>query len=121
MTIKFRSVTVSLLCFLMFNGCFGQTVTQVLWGKPTSIRGLSVVDDSIAWLSGSKGTVAITHNGGKTWDWQQVKGFETSDFRDIEAFSDKEAIVMSSGTPALILKTTDGGINWKVKYNNTDT
>ncbi len=28
---------------------------------------------------------------------------------------------MSSGTPALILKTTDGGQNWRVKYNNTDT
>jgi len=28
---------------------------------------------------------------------------------------------MSSGTPALILKTTDGGASWKVKYSNTDT
>ena len=90
-------------------------------GKPTSIRGLSVVDDNIAWISGSKGTIAITTDGGKTWDWQQVKGFEKADFRDIEAFSAKEAIIMSSGTPALILKTTDGGQNWKVKYRNTDT
>jgi len=89
--------------------------------KSTSIRGLSVVDDNVAWISGSKGTIAITTNGGKTWDWQQVKGFEKADFRDIEAFSSKEAIIMSSGTPALILKTTDGGQNWKVKYKNTDT
>ncbi len=28
---------------------------------------------------------------------------------------------MSSGTPALILKTVDGGANWQVKYRNTDT
>jgi len=90
-------------------------------GKPTSIRGLSVVDDKVAWVSGSKGYVAITTNGGKTWDWQQVKGFEKADFRDIEAFSDKEAIIMSSGTPALIVKTIDGGANWQVKYKNADT
>jgi len=90
-------------------------------GQPTSIRGLSVVDDSVAWVSGSKGYVATTTNGGKTWTWQQVKGFEKADFRDIEAFSATEAIIMSSGTPALILKTTDGGLNWKVKYRNTDT
>jgi photosystem II stability/assembly factor-like uncharacterized protein len=90
-------------------------------GLPASIRGLSVVDDSIAWISGSKGYVAKTNDGGKTWNWQQVKGFEKADFRDIEAFSAKEAIIMSSGTPALILKTTDGGQNWQVKYRNADT
>src|ERR1700743_3731243 len=89
--------------------------------QPTSIRGLSVVDDNVAWVSGSKGHIAITTNGGKTWDCQQVKGFEKTDFRDIEAFSAKEAIIMSSGTPALILKTIDGGANWQVKYRNADT
>jgi photosystem II stability/assembly factor-like uncharacterized protein len=98
-----------------------QHVEVLQQGKATSIRGLSVVDDNIAWISGSKGNIATTTDGGKTWNWQQVKGFEKSDFRDIEAFSDKEAIIMSSGTPALILKTTDGGANWQVKYKNTDT
>ena len=98
-----------------------QHIEQLQQGKPTSIRGLSVVDDSIAWISGSKGYIAITTDGGKNWNWQQVKGFEKTDFRDIEAFSDKEAIIMSSGTPALILKTVDGGTNWQVKYRNSDT
>lgn len=98
-----------------------QRIEVLQQDKPTSIRGLSVVDDNTAWISGSKGTIAITNDGGKTWDWKQVKGFEKSDFRDIEAFSSKEAIIMSSGTPALILKTTDGGQNWQVKYKNTDT
>ncbi|MGF7082695.1 WD40/YVTN/BNR-like repeat-containing protein [Mucilaginibacter sp. UYCu711] len=89
--------------------------------KPTSIRGLSVVNDNVAWISGSKGYIAVTTNRGKTWAWQQVKGFEKSDFRDIEAFSDKEAVIISSGTPALILNTTDGGINWKVNYRKDDS
>jgi photosystem II stability/assembly factor-like uncharacterized protein len=106
---------------LLTNNLKAQTITVLQQGKPTSIRGLSVVDDSVAWISGSNGYIAITRDGGKNWDWQQVKGFEKADFRDIEAFSDKEAVIMSSGTPALILKTTDGGANWQVKYRNADT
>jgi photosystem II stability/assembly factor-like uncharacterized protein len=115
-------ITSLLWCtFFLINTLKAQTITVIQENKQTNIRGLSVVDNNIAWVSGSKGHIAITRNGGKTWTWQQVKGFEKSDFRDIEAFSDKEAVIMSSGTPALILKTIDGGANWQVKYQNTDT
>ena len=109
--------------FILFIAAssFAQRIEVLQQGKQTSIRGLSVVDDNVAWISGSKGYISITTDGGKTWNWSQVKGFEKADFRDIEAFSDKEAMIMSSGTPALVLKTTDGGANWKVKYNNPDT
>lgn len=114
--------SISMLFLLFFvSNSKAQHIEQLQGGKPTSIRGLSVVDDNVAWISGSKGYIAITTDGGKSWNWQQVKGFEKSDFRDIEAFSDKEAVIMSSGTPALILKTIDGGANWQVKYQNTDT
>ena len=99
---------------------FAQTVAIMEQGRATSIRGLSVVDDKVIWVSGSKGSVGKSLNGGQSWTWQQVIGFEQSDFRDIEAFSAKEAVMMSSGTPAVILKTADGGINWKVCYRNND-
>ncbi|MGI4020389.1 MAG: WD40/YVTN/BNR-like repeat-containing protein [Janthinobacterium lividum] len=107
-----------LLNLIIVNLMFAQSVKILQQGQPCSIRGLSVVNNQNAWASGSKGHIAITHNGGKSWAWQQIKGFEQSDFRDVEAFSDQEAIVISSGTPALILKTTDGGINWTVSYRN---
>jgi len=110
-----------LVILLISNFLKAQSITQIAQNPETSIRGLSVVNNRVAWVSGSKGYTAITRDGGKTWAWQQVKGFESADFRDIEAFSDKEAIVMSSGTPALIVKTTDGGASWMVKYRNTDT
>lgn len=97
-----------------------QKIQVIETNKPVSIRGLSVVNDKVAWLSSSGGYTAVTHDGGHTWNWQQIKGYEKADFRDIEAFSDKEAIIMSSGTPALILKTTDGGANWQLKYRNDD-
>lgn len=112
-----------LLLLLVFAmpGVKAQKITLLQQGKQCSIRGLFVVNDKVAWISGSNGYTAITTDGGKTWAWQQVKGFEKADFRDIEAFSGKEAVIMASGTPALILKTTDGGKNWQVKYRNTDT
>lgn len=111
-----------LLLFIFFvNNAIAQHIVLLQQGKPTSIRGLSVVNDKTAWISGSNGYIAITNDSGKTWQWQQIKGFEHADFRDIEAFSDKEAVIMSSGTPALILKTTDGGAKWQLKYRNTDT
>jgi len=119
---KLRLPTICLLTFLLFATTLkAQTIVQLQTGKPTSIRGLSVVDDNVAWISGSRGYIAITRDGGKTWDWTQVKGFEKADFRDIEAFSDKDAVIMSSGTPALVLKTTNGGATWQEKYRNTDT
>ena len=86
-----------------------------------SFRGLSVVDDNTIWVSGSKGTIAKSINGGKTFTYTQLKGYEKSDFRDIEAFDAQRAIIMSSGTPAYVLKTIDGGQTWKEVYKNTDT
>src|SRR5476651_1512909 len=110
----------TILLLLGSNALKAQKIEILQQGKPTSIRGLSVVDDKIAWISGSKGYIATTTDAGKTWTWQQVKGYEQADFRDIEAFSAKEAVILSSGTPALILKTTDGGATWDLKYKNDD-
>ena len=69
-------------------------------GTKTSIRGLSVVNDNVVWVSGSNGTFGRSTDGGKTWKWSVVKGFEKNDFRDIEAFDANTAIVMSVDAPA---------------------
>ncbi|MBS3914685.1 MAG: hypothetical protein KG003_09300 [Bacteroidetes bacterium] len=79
-----------------------------------SYRGLSVVSDEVIWISGSKGTVVRTNNGGQIWDTLNPKGYETRDFRDIHAWNKKHAIVMSSGDSAVLLETKDGGKNWKI-------
>ena len=85
-----------------------------------SLRGISVVDSLTAWASGSKGTILRTTDGGKSWHESKVKGYESLDFRDIEAFSKNSAIVMCVDAPAFFFKTTDGGKNWKRKYMNRD-
>lgn len=104
--------------FLSISGLKAQSIQLLQKGKDTSLRGLSVVDDSVVWVSGSKGWTAMSKDGGKKWDWKQLDGYENLDFRDIEAFSDTKAIIVSAGTPAVILLTIDGGQSWKEVYWN---
>jgi len=81
-------------------------------GVGTSLRGLSVVDEHIVWCSGSNGKVAKTTNGGKSFQWFTVQGYEQRDFRDIHAFDSTTAVIIAIDTPAIILKTKDGGRSW---------
>lgn len=94
------------------------TVHILTTGLPASFRGLSAPSEKIVWVSGSRGTVGKSLDGGKNWTWMTVPGFEKRDFRDIEAFDAKSAIVIAVDTPADILKTTDGGTTWKLVYKN---
>ncbi len=83
-----------------------------------SFRGLSVVNDKVIWVSGSKGCFAKSVDGGKSFQLKRIPGFENSDFRDIEAFDANTAIMMSSGSPAYILKTFDGGEHWRKVFDD---
>ena len=106
---------------LWFTGIcalYSQDIKSLQSGTKTSIRGLSVVDNSVAWVSGSNGWTSLTTDGGTTWKWNQIPGYEKFDFRDIEAFSSTDAIVVSAGSPAFILLTQNGGKTWKEVYKN---
>lgn len=85
-------------------------------------RGICAVTKDIAWVSGTKGTVGRTTDGGKSWEVITIPGAEKLDFRDIEAFNDSIAYVLSigPGENSRIYKTLDGGKNWKLQFTNTD-
>lgn len=112
---KIFAVVVLLFGYILLQA---QTVQVIVSDKKTSMRGLSVVSDKIVWVSGSAGTVGKSIDGGDTWTWMTVKGFEKTDFRDIEAFDEKTVVIMGIADPAYILKTTDGGNSWNVVYEN---
>ncbi|MDF2190191.1 oxidoreductase [Paraflavitalea sp. CAU 1676] len=88
-------------------------------GTETSLRGLSVVNDKVVWVSGSKGKVGRSVDGGVTWQWTTVPGFEKRDFRDIEAFDEKTAVIIAIAEPANILRTEDGGATWTTVFTDT--
>lgn len=110
-----------LLCFPVIG--FGQSYKLALQntGTPTSFRGMSIVSDQVAWVSGSNGTIGKTTDGGSTWQWITPSGYEKLDFRDIEAFDTDRAIVVNAGSPAYILLTVDGGKSWTQTYKNVDS
>jgi photosystem II stability/assembly factor-like uncharacterized protein len=110
-----------ILCFALFyHFSIAQPGEVVILtsGQKTSLRGLSVVNDNVIWVSGSNGTVGRSNNSGKNWNWFTVKGFEKTEFRDIEGFDAHSAVIMSIAEPAYILKTSDGGETWRVVYEN---
>jgi len=118
MTIKIKIITLFLFGYLFNTSITAQTVKVLTQGTNTSLRGLSVVNDRIIWTSGSNGTVGLSLDSGNTWRWMTVKGFEKTEFRDIEAFDETSAVIMGIGEPAYILRTADAGATWKVVYEN---
>ncbi|MEJ7779487.1 MAG: oxidoreductase [Daejeonella sp.] len=113
-----RAIVLSFFLFCSCYSLYSQNIHALQSGHKTSIRGLSVVDNSVAWVSGSNGWTSLTSDAGKNWTWKQVPGYEKLDFRDIEAFSEKNAIIVSAGSPAVVLRTTDSGVTWKEVYRN---
>ena len=109
---------ITFILVLCTSASYSQSIEVLQTGNKTSLRGLSVVSDKIIWVSGSNGMVGKSINAGKTWEWINVKGFEKRDFRDIEAWDANTAIIMAIAEPAVILKTTDAGKNWKITYEN---
>lgn len=100
---------------------YSQRVELLQEGTKSSLRGLSVVSDDVIWTSGSNGMVAKSVDGGLSFRWIQVKGYEKRDFRDIEAFDSSTAIIMAVAEPAIILKTSDGGLSWRKVFEDTTT
>ena len=93
-------------------------IVPLVTDTKASLRGLSVVDENIAWASGSEGTYLKTTNG-HNWKSDTIEGTGTYQFRDVEAFSAKSALLLTAGNPAKVYKTTDGGDNWTETYHNT--
>jgi hypothetical protein len=115
---QFKIIFIGLLLFYSADSLKAQTVKLLTSASKASIRGLSVVSDKVIWVSGSGGTVGRSVDGGNNWQWFTVKGFEKTDFRDIEAFDETSAVIMGIAEPAYILRTADGGNTWKVVYEN---
>ena len=101
---------------------YGWTLTPT--GTTERFRGLAPVSRDVAWVSGTNGTVLRTTDGGATWADVSPQGLGTDvlQFRDIEAFDARHAVILSIGTgeDSRILRTDDGGATWTETFRNTD-
>jgi hypothetical protein len=114
-----RKLLIPIFTLFTFFVSAQPTIKVLTSGKRVSFRGLSVVSDKVIWASGSSGTVARSVDGGVNWEWITVPGYEKRDFRDIEAFDHDTAVILAVADPAVILKTSDGGKNWKKVFEDT--
>lgn len=89
------------------------TAQQVV-APEVSLRGISVLDRNVIWVTGTRGTVYRTENGGATWEPLRIPDAGTLDFRDVEVLSPEHVLVMSAGEGATsaIFRTDDGGRTW---------
>src|SRR5208282_3935665 len=93
-------------------------------GFDSNLRGVSVSKthsgNYAMWVSGTKGTVLRSLDDGQSWKQLKVEDGTDLDFRDIEAFGETTAYVMSSGDGgrSRIYKTTDGGKSWTLQYTD---
>jgi photosystem II stability/assembly factor-like uncharacterized protein len=106
---------------------FSNSIAMAQWQKQpidtdADFRGLSVVSATTAWVSGTKGTFARTTDAGKTWSVGAVPDASKLDFRDVEAFGEATAYLLSAGpgSASRIYKTTDGGKTWSLQFQNAD-
>ncbi|MBH5337789.1 oxidoreductase [Streptomyces pactum] len=85
-------------------------------------RGLAAVSRSTAWLAGSGGTVLRTVDGGRRWQDVSPPGTEGLEFRDVEAFDARRAVVLAigEGEASRVLRTDDGGATWRETFRNPD-
>ncbi|NYE10913.1 WD40/YVTN/BNR-like repeat-containing protein [Actinomadura citrea] len=91
-------------------------------GSEARFRGLAAVGREVAWLAGSGGTVLRTTDGGRTWRDVAPAGAQGLEFRDIEAFDARRAVVLAigEGDASRVYRTSDGGVTWTLGFRNDD-
>lgn len=109
------------LALSLASSCFGQNIEKLRTPTTENLRGISAVSDKVAWASGTHGTY-LRMVDGINWTVAQVPGAEELDFRDVEAFSEDMAYLLSAGpgNQSRIYKTSDAGRNWTLQFTNQD-
>jgi photosystem II stability/assembly factor-like uncharacterized protein len=88
-----------------------------------SLRGIHAVGNSVAWTTGTDGTILRTQDGGAHWKrCATPAGAEKLDFRGVWAWSPDVAMALSSGPGELsrLYLTNDGCSHWTEETRNTD-
>jgi len=87
-------------------------------GTEALLQAISVVDDSVVWVSGHEGVVARTQNRGETWTLVDAPAGDSLQFRDVHGVSGRVAVILSAGTgtASRIYRTKDGGGSWNLAF-----
>lgn len=83
-------------------------------GTDVLLQAVSPVGDGVVWVSGHGGTWGRSVDGGERWTVGVVPGADTLQFRDVEGFDARRAVLLAAGTGPLsrLFRTDDGGATW---------
>ncbi len=83
---------------------------------------VSHAPDGTLWTAGTMGTWGRSSDGGKTWTMGTVAGADTLQFRDVQAFSARRAVLLSigNGEASRVYTTSDGGASWTLRWTNRE-
>lgn len=117
---RLRSLAAAILSGVLPSGGLAAQVVELLdVNTSASFRGLSVVDDRVIWVSGTRGTVLRTTDGGTNWQVDSVPGAAAMDLRAVHGRS--ELVAHVAATSGRIWRTSDGGRSWSLRYQAADT
>lgn len=100
----------------------GVALQDQVSGLTARLQAVSAVDERVVWISGTRGSFAVSVNGGRSWRNGVVAGADSLEFRDVQGVNAKTAYLLSAGTgtASRIYKTTDGGQNWQLQFVNRE-
>lgn len=95
---------------------------SVATGTSARLIGLDAADGGVVWAAGTNGAWARSLDGGRTWTTGTVPDADTLQFRDVEAFDARRAVLLSIGNGAAsrVYTTDDGGATWALRWTNPD-
>ena len=98
------------------------TLTPQDAGTDALLIAAHALSRDVVWAVGTGGTVVRTTDGGATWTAGVVPGADTLQFRDVHAFSAREAVVLSIGPGASsrVYRTEDAGARWTLTFVNPE-
>ena len=114
----------SMLMVALSAAAVGAQWTPQSSGTNAEFRGLSVVNSTTVWASGTRGRVVRTTDGGATWKLDTIAGADSLDLRAIVARSAEHAWALSAG-PAergqARIFHTENGRRWTQQFATTDS
>lgn len=118
-------ISISFCLLFSFKILFGQNlVSSSQLPNKASIRALQALSSQEIWLSGSKGSIFRSLDGGLSFQNLCPEAYAAYDFRGIYVFNSKKIIAMSAGLAeegkAFLLVSTDSGITWQKTFSLSD-
>ena len=86
------------------------------------LQAVSVVDSSVVWSSGHRGTWLHTTDGGRNWTVGVMPGDSALEFRDVHARDARTAWLLAAGPGdrSRIYHTVDAGQRWQLQWTNDE-